>query len=88
MLQIELKLDHGKVFFISDKTFHSAYELCNKIVLMFCLTFIILFWIQVTDFYSAIFTEFNSKLDWLKDYRNITEICCNKYFFHHINITI
>ena len=33
-------------------------------------------------------TEFNSKLDRHKDYRNITEICCSKYFFHHINITI
>ena len=38
--------------------------------------------------FFAIFTEFNSKLIWLKDYNNTAKKCCRRYFFQHINIRI
>ena len=38
--------------------------------------------------FFAIFTESNSKLNWLKDYNNTAKKCCRRYFFQHINIRI
>ena len=38
--------------------------------------------------FFAIFTESNSKLNWLKDYNNTAKKCCRRYFFQHINIKI
>ena len=50
-------------------------------------TFLIkLIFFVIKSFFNIFFTEVNSKSDWLKDYRNITEMCCSRNFFHYILI--